>query len=200
MPPLSITLGLGTLLAWPLLQLASVLVARNPRARMRRLVDELNADPRYGEDDRALLDREIAESRGTPWLSLAPLLVPVGLVAASVWELLGRDRPSRISDPNDGTRRAILERLEVRLGLRSGHETVERDHRFAEVRALAMQIGFIRSPTSTILTLLASLPTLPLYFLAYGARETAAILPRAARSVFEAVQMTTLGLRVARPE
>lgn len=193
MPP-PVVLVVSILLGWPLLQIASVLLVRDRRRRMRALAVELKADPRYGRDDAALIDREIREAKGDAFFAFAPIALPFAILAAALAELVGW-APSP-----GGARRAErieeqLNALHVEMKRRTGAETVDGDARFRELRGLATEIGFLRWPTTAVITVLTCLPALPLYLLAYGARQTLSVIPRATVSLGRALQLTGLGLQ-----
>ena len=183
------------LIGWPLVQLASVLLVRGRRVRMRQLLTDLGQDSRYGQDDLALLDTVVRTSRGDPACVVFPVVVPLAILAASIGDLLGRpDRPAHRSTEAEDARADLIEdrfgAVEIELGRRTGRETIDEDGRVAEVRRLAFEIGLIRWPTSLLLTIALSLPVLPLYGLAYGLRRMTTVIPETAARLVESLRVT----------
>jgi hypothetical protein len=87
------TLRHGRLIGWPLAQLVSEWLVAGARSEVRALVDELRRDSRFGEADRKLLDRRLADAKGSPALVLAPVFVPFGVFVISSAVLLGKSFP-----------------------------------------------------------------------------------------------------------
>lgn len=196
MMPLPMILMTAVLIGWPLVQIASVLAVRGSRAKMRALAAELLADRGHSPSDRVLLDRSLAESRGHTMSVIAPVALPFALLAAALAELFGRDRPSSSrTTPADVAAR--LKKLDVQLGLRTGDETIDHDPRFRELEELAYQVGFVRRPVTSLLTVFTCLPVLPVYLLAYGLRETVAVVPRATSALVRGFRVVTLDLQGA---
>lgn len=192
--PAPIWLAFAALVGWPLLQLASVLLVRPLRARMRRVADELSRDGQYGPDDRALVQRLVRESRGVPAFVAFPILLPLGLVAASIVELVGRDRPQDGMKHRPGQTSRDIEDPERSMGRRTGAERVHHDVRFETLAGLAFEISVLRWPLTTFLTILLCIPVLPLLALAYGLRQIGMILTGAAGRLAISLRFTAQGM------
>ena len=169
--PAPVLFAIVVLIGWPLAQLVSVWVVGSARAEARALADELRRDPRFGEADRRLLDRRLAEGKGNPALTLLPILVPFGIVAFSVAELLGKS-PKEPSKEDLADLALRLERLEALAGRNAPELKIQEDGRYRRLVALTSDIGILRWPISLLLTGLIALVTLPVYLLAYGLRSS----------------------------
>jgi hypothetical protein len=62
--PVPILFAMVVLIGWPLAQLVSEWLVAGARSEVRALVDELRRDSRFGEADRKLLDRRLADAKG----------------------------------------------------------------------------------------------------------------------------------------
>lgn len=192
--PTPIWLAFAALLGWPLLQLASVFAARPSRSRMRGISDELSRDERYGRDDHELIRRTVQESHGTPVFVTFPILLPIAILAGSIAELIGRDRPSTMTASD---RKQVEEALAARskeAGWRTGAERVDQDDRFRQLTARAFDVSVLRWPLTSLLTILFCLPVLPLYGLAYGLRRMGTILPETASRLAMSLRFTAQGV------
>lgn len=192
--PVPVWLAFVGLLGWPLVQIASVLTVRSRRRRLRETASSLYRDDRLGPDDRGLVGRTLRQARGDPGFVVFPILLPLSILAAAIWELLGRNGPSNVNDGH--SRQASNEGgdPEIKLRMRSGREVVDHDPRYKALRALAFEIGVIRWPVTAMLTLLLCIPVLPLYGLAYGARRMRTVIPDATASLWQTLQFTTDGI------
>jgi hypothetical protein len=184
----------GSLLGGLALQLLSHRLARPRRARLKGLVADLKADERYGEKDHALIDEAMDEARGNAMTVLLPLLIPTALFVLAAIGIVRRMRSAGGWSPLEALELMRFRDHELKLlhDVTHSRGTVRRDPRFRRLSELAFEIEAFRWPLVSLLTVTISVPVLPFYLLAYGARETMFIMPQLGL-------LFARGLRLPRP-
>ena len=184
----------GLLGGWLALQRLADVLARPRRARLKALVADLKADERYGEKDHALIDEAVNEPRGNAMVVVLPFLIPTALVVLAVAGIVRRMRSAGGWSPLETLELMRFRDHELKLlrDVMHSRGAVRGDPRFRRLSELAFEIEAFRWPLASLLTVVISLPALPLYLIAYGVRETIFIMPQLGL-------LFALGLRLPRP-
>ncbi|MEE1611159.1 hypothetical protein [Microvirga sp. CF3016] len=158
--PAPVLFAFIALIAWPLIQLISVLVVRSSRVRLKALAAELQSDPKFTDRDREAIEEELIfarAGRGDPMnaviLAVTPLILPLIILGDALRGLSGHQEPPSSSYPQVGDR-------------------IGSDVRFRQLHKLSTLIGWIRRPVAAFFAMALSLPILPLSLLVFGLRGT----------------------------
>lgn len=156
--PAPVLFVLVILVGWPLMQIASVLIARPFRKRLKDMAIDLGSDPQLTSRDRAAIEDGLSfarAGRGEPAtaaiMAVTPLVLPFYILADAFRELL------------------VYPRHEQRRDLAG--DGLKSDPKFAEFWELSLRIGWLRRPVAAVLAIILSLPTVPFAILAFGFSE-----------------------------
>ena len=189
--PVPILFAMVVLIGWPLAQLVSEWLVAGARSEVRALVDELRRDSRFGEADRKLLDRRLADAKGSPGLVLAPVFVPFGVFVISSAVLLGKSPPEATKEEFE----ALRLRLEAAEEFGGPSLKIREDDRYRRLVALTDDIRILRWPVGLLLTGAIALMTLPIYLLAYGLHSSwTAFVTRIVRRYAVSIRFAQQGL------
>jgi hypothetical protein len=165
--PWPVLVLISVLLGYPLVQLASAVLARPQRRRVRELVTDIRSDPQYSAEDLSVLDWSVSTERPSLALSLVfPLIAPIA-VLVSAWELL-RAKTVLTQEVVEDEARAEYKKIAEFHQIGSSHSKIWRDKRFQEARHLAIDLEMMRLPLTVILSGLTALVVLPIAALAFG--------------------------------